>query len=245
MITQSSRKQSEIFHGQKIVARAEAVWGWDSPAGRVRAQRRAELLIELLRRNPGETVLEIGCGSGVFTRQFAPHIPRLVAIDLSEVLLRRARGHSDFSTYCVADAEMLPFADRRFAAVVGSSVLHHLDLGTILREIWRVLVPGGVIAFAEPNMLNPQIALQKNIPALKERLGDSPDETAFVRWSLARQLRALGFINVMVRPYDFLHPLVPRPLIPFVDSLGRRLERLPLVCEIAGSLIISGQKPQM
>ena len=37
-------------------------------------------------------------------------------------------------------------------------------------------------------MLNPQIAIQKNIPWVKRKLGDSPDETAFFRWPLRRLL---------------------------------------------------------
>jgi len=243
MFTHSSRKRSEIIHGQKIVAQAEAVWGWDSPAGRVRAHRRAALLIESIPKHPNGPVLEVGCGSGVFTSQFVSQIPDLVAIDLSAVLLRRARSQSSFDAYCAADAEVLPFANGRFAAVIGSSVLHHLDLKIMLKELWRVLAPGGVIAFAEPNMLNPQIVLQKNIPALKERLGDSPNETAFVRWQLTHQLRRQGFVNVLITPYDFLHPMVPSCFISLIDRLGRRLEQLPIVREIAGSLVISGQKP--
>jgi SAM-dependent methyltransferase len=243
MITQSSRKQSEIIHGHKIVEQAEAVWGWDSPAGRVRARRRAALILERLPKPLSGPVLEVGCGSGVFTSQFARQIPDLVAIDLSAVLLRRARSQSNFDAYCAADAEVLPFASGKFAAVIGSSVLHHLDLQIMLKELWRVLAPGGTIAFAEPNMLNPQIVMQKNIPALKERLGDSPDETAFVRWLLARQLRRQGFTDVLNTPYDFLHPVVPSGFISLIDRLGRRLEQVPIMREIAGSLVISGQKP--
>ena len=74
--------------------------------------------------------------------------------------------------------------NERFDAVVGSSVLHHLDVAQALRECFRVLKPEGVICFTEPNMLNPQIALQKNISFLKKRLGDSPDETTFFRWQI-------------------------------------------------------------
>ena len=63
-------------------------------------------------------------------------------------------------------------------SVVGSSVLHHLEVDAALKEIWRVLKPGGLVFFTEPNMMNPQIAVQENVPAIKERLGDSsPDET--------------------------------------------------------------------
>lgn len=234
-----SRKYAEIAHGQKIADQAEAIWGWDSPAGRVRAARRAELLLSSLRDRASGPVLELGCGSGVFTRKFTPHIPELFAIDISVPLLQRARQFSQFGDYCVSDAEVLPFADGTFAAVIGSSVLHHLNVSRTLVELRRILRSGGRIAFAEPNMLNPQIVLQKNIGFLKEMLGDSPDETAFVRWIITNQLYSHGFENVHVYPYDFLHPIVPLSLIPLVNRLGRCIEGMPVLREIAGSLIIT------
>jgi SAM-dependent methyltransferase len=132
--------------------------------------------------------------------------------------------------------------DESFDAVVGSSVLHHLNLACALREAHRILKPGGRIAFAEPNMMNPQIALQRKIPALRCWAAESPEETAFFRWRLARRLREAGFANVSIRPFDFLHPLVPRPLIPLVRGVGAVMEHVPLLREIAGSLLISADR---
>ena len=86
--------------------------------------------------------------------------------------------------YQIQNAYALSYSERVFDSVVGSSVLHHLEIKEALRDIYRVLKPGGTIYFTEPNMLNPQIAIQKNIPWIKRKLGDSPDETAFFRWSL-------------------------------------------------------------
>jgi hypothetical protein len=94
-------------------------------------------------------------------------------------------------------------------------------------------------------MLNPQIVVQKNVPWVKERLGDSPDETAFVRWLFARQLRRAGYTEILVRPFDWLHPATPPPAIGSVRALGRILERLPLVQEFAGSLYIRARTPSL
>jgi hypothetical protein len=91
-------------------------------------------------------------------------------------------------------------------------------------------------------MLNPQIFLQKNIPALKKALGDSPDETAIIRWKLAKQMKAIGFTKVWIFPYDFLHPSVPKAFIPIVKRVGEWVEKIPVMKEIAGSVIIFGQK---
>jgi hypothetical protein len=122
--------------------------------------------------------------------------------------------------------------------------LHHLEVEQSLRKIFDLLTPGGVMAFAEPNMLNPQICVQKNIPWIKRMLGDSPDETAFIRWRLAKLLRSIGFEEVQITPFDWLHPSTPRPVMGLVSLIGWVLEKTPLLREFAGSLLIKARRPQ-
>ncbi|HMD68987.1 MAG TPA: class I SAM-dependent methyltransferase, partial [Chitinivibrionales bacterium] len=143
----------------------------------------------------------------------------------------------------IADAETLSgSADSSFDAVVGLSILHHLDIDKALAGIHRVLRPGGTMAFSEPNMLNPQIAIQKNIPAIKKACGDSPDETAFFAWLIKKKLDRLNFKELSVVPFDFLHPAVPDFLAASVEKIGYILEKIPLIREIAGSLFIGAKK---
>ena len=120
--------------------------------------------------------------------------------------------------------------------------MHHLEIDNALSEFNRVLKPNGTIYFTEPNMLNPQIVLQKNIPFLKKRMGDSPDETALSRWSMRRKLIAHGFKQIEILPFDFLHPKTPKFFLRIVNDLGLVLEKIPLLSEIAGSLYIHAIK---
>ena len=83
-------------------------------------------------------------------------------------------------------------------------------------------------------MLNPQIAIQKNVSWVKRKLGDSPDETAFFRWPLQRLLERTGFRDVRIDPFDFLHPKTPRLLVSRLNALGRLFEIMPVVSELAG-----------
>jgi SAM-dependent methyltransferase len=238
------RKLNEKQHGSMIAENAESIWGWGTPAGQLRAKRRADLLIAGGHVAPACTVLEIGCGTGLFSRSLAQTGARVIAIDLSWDLLTQVGGGDKVTIVpALADAEFLPFHSDTFDAVVGSSVLHHLQPVVALAEVFRVVRAGGYVAFAEPNMFNPQIAIQKNIPLIKRWLGDSPDETAFFRWQAKTLLQNAGFDHVSVTPYDFLHPLTPLRLIPFVSKLSGVLEQLPGVREIAGSLIVVGHKP--
>jgi ubiquinone/menaquinone biosynthesis C-methylase UbiE len=238
-------KENELEHDRKILANAEKVWGRAGEAGRRRLARRAQMVVEHCSIGPGKTVLEIGCGTGTLTEVLAKTGATVVATDIFQDFLNAVEGkigHNPNISYKIADAETLEgLPDASFDAVVGLSILHHLDVNKTLASIKRVLKPGGMLAFAEPNMLNPQIALQKNIPPLKKLLGDSPDETAFFRWPFAKKLKSAGYSEIKVVPFDFLHPSIPNFLAPLADRFGALLERLPLR-EIAGSLFIAAKK---
>src|SRR5271163_2243361 len=88
----AQRHAREIEHGARIALEAEEVGGWSSPAGRVRARRRADLLLRLGKVRPGSHVLELGCGIGIFTELLAGSGAHILGIDISEDLLRRADG---------------------------------------------------------------------------------------------------------------------------------------------------------
>jgi SAM-dependent methyltransferase len=241
----SDRAQNEIEHGKKLLEMgAERIWGWGTPAGRVRAARRAQWIERAVELGPGRRVLEIGCGTGIFTEHFAATGAEIVAVDISEELIERARARNLPPNVQLVHA---PFealrADQPFDAVVGSSVLHHLEVEPALDSIYSLLKPGGLIGFGEPNMLNPQVMAQKNLAWLKEHMGDSPDETAFFRWELDFLLHERGFEEIEILPLDWLHPLTHRSFIRLTQKMGRLLERVPLIKEAAGSLYIRARRP--
>ncbi len=241
-----TRFEHEREHGRLLASHgAEDIWGWGSPAGQVRARRRAALIATGARLAPGRRVLEVGCGTGLFTEVFASSGAQIVAVDISEELLviARRRGLPADRVRFLAKPFEECRVDGPFDAVLGSSILHHLEMDQSLPKLFALLAPGGWFSFAEPNMMNPQICAQKNIPWLKARMGDSPDETAFVRWRLARQLGAHGFADIRITPFDWLHPAIPKPLIPPVRLFGALLEKIPLAREFSGSLIIVARRP--
>jgi ubiquinone/menaquinone biosynthesis C-methylase UbiE len=241
-----ARLQREIEHHREIAEQADIIWNWDSPAGRRRADRRASIFVERGALSPGRLAMELGCGTGIFLEKVAPSGARIVGLDLSTDLLAKARGRLT-GVQNVAlhrgDAEHLPYAPSSFDAVYGSSVLHHLDLDRALAETFRVLRPGGRCVFTEPNILNPQVALMFHLGLTKRYFGVSPDEMAFSRFRALRALRAAGFADAAVEPFDFLHPATPPSLCGVVDGVGRALERVPLLREISGSFVVRARRP--
>ncbi len=238
-----NRIQQEKAHGKFLSENEpETLWNWNSPAGQLRLKRRIKMLTEAIKAE--DKVLEIGCGTGGLTGYLAKTGAEITAIDISEELLAIAKTkHSAKNIiFRVENAYETGFADNQFDYIIGCSVLHHLDLNKALQEFQRILRPAGIVRFSEPNMVNPQICLQKNIPWLKRMLGDSPDETAFIRWSLKKKLLANHFYNIEITPFDFLHPGTPASLIPLVDGAGRLAEKVFIIREISGSLYVTAQK---
>lgn len=243
-----AHNERELAHWREWQAEADSVWGWQTPAGQARAARRANLFRALARMTSAAEVLEVGCGTGEFTLRVAPQVKQLHATDLSPDLLARAQAKARAAgmeniTFELQDVTAMKLPENRFDAVFGCSMLHHVDAPRALCEIFRVLRPDGWCSFSEPNMLNPQVALQKNVGFIKRRVGDSPDETAFFRWELRRRLHEAGFTAIELSNFDFLHPLTPPKWIPRVERLGLFLERCPGVRALSGSLIFCAQKP--
>ena len=237
------RIEHEIEHGKFLADNgAGEIWNWESPAGKFRWKRRVKMLTEFVQ--PDSALLELGCGTGYFTQEIAKTGANIVAIDISPELLKIAENNVQNKnvSFKEENAYNMTFEDNRFDYILGSSVLHHLDIKKAISEIYRVLKDGGVIAFTEPNMMNPQIALQKNIPYLKRKLGDSPDETAFFRWSITSLLKKQGFKKIEIKTFDFLHPAIPPKLINTITAIGQFCEKCPIVKEIAGSIFIKAYK---
>jgi SAM-dependent methyltransferase len=92
----------------------------------------------------GRATLEVGCGEGRVTRDLVARGHRVTAIDISRTLIRLAREADPASRYVRADAASLPFPDTAFAlAVAYNSLMDVDDMPGAVREIGRVLVPGG------------------------------------------------------------------------------------------------------
>ena len=115
---------------------------------------------------PYGRVLEVGCGTGFFTLnlKLAGVIDEAHVTDISpgmvDVAQRNAKELGFEVSGRVADAETLPYDDGSFDLVIGHAVLHHIpDVELALREVLRVLKPGGRFVFAgEPTRLGDAVA---------------------------------------------------------------------------------------
>jgi 2-polyprenyl-3-methyl-5-hydroxy-6-metoxy-1,4-benzoquinol methylase len=239
----------EIAHGDAIMAMGgEDVWNWTSPAGRVRLAKRVDLFIDRLGLNRARKhVLELGCGTGLYTEQLASHCGDLVATDISEALLREARAKLGGSVRFVRQNLEAIDADElgtRFDAVFGCSVLHHLDLDTTLPQLCQLLTPGAELTFSEPNLLNPQVQLMfSRFAWARRKWATSDTEMAFYPWELRDIFTRHGFQVRELFTFDFMHPGIPAGAVPAARALDRMLERTPLLRWLGGSCFIHAHWP--
>jgi demethylmenaquinone methyltransferase/2-methoxy-6-polyprenyl-1,4-benzoquinol methylase len=99
---------------------------------------------------PGDRVLDACCGTGDLAVEAERRGARVVGLDFSERMLERARKKSGAIEWVQGDALALPFGDSEFdAATVGFGVRNLADLEGGLRELARVLRPGGKLAVLE------------------------------------------------------------------------------------------------
>jgi SAM-dependent methyltransferase len=239
------RYAEERRQGAAIAAgEPENVWGWSSPAGRLRADRRARFLFEAAGLGPGARCLELGSGTGVFTSRLVEFGCEVVALELSDALAERCRERvGDRAEVVVGNAETGEGLEgRTFDAIVGVSILHHVDMDLCFRNTFSRLREGGRFAFSEPNMANPQVWATKNVDLVGRLLHETPHETAFRTRELRALFESAGLRVDVCEPFEFLHPATPPRLIPGVRRLERFLEGTR-VRAIAGSVRIAGRKP--
>jgi SAM-dependent methyltransferase len=239
------RYEAERRQGEEIVRDdLERVWGWSGAAGKIRAERRAAFLAAGAALRRGTRCLELGAGTGEFTARLVESGCELVAVELSEATAARARARVDGrAEVVVGNVETGEGLERReFDAIVGVSVLHHVDLDLCLRNTFPHLVRGGRFAFSEPNRANPQVWAERRFEVVRRARHTTEHETAFRVDELRRAFEGAGLVVDRCAPFDFLHPATPPRLIAPVRRLERVLERTP-VRAIAGSIQVSGRKP--
>lgn len=147
-------------------------------------------------------VLDLGCGAGHVSFNVAAAVGEVVAYDLSQQMLdvvrdtAVARGLDNVSTRHGA-AERLPFEDGEFDFVFSRYSAHHWsDLGLALREVRRVLKPGGVAAFID--VMSPGSPLLDTYLQTVEVLRD----TSHVRdYSAAEWLRQVSEAGLFTRSH--------------------------------------------
>jgi trans-aconitate methyltransferase len=100
-------------------------------------------LIELLASQPGERILDLGCGTGQLTARIAERGADVIGLDSSPSMIAQARQNYPKLTFCLADARNFEF-DSPFDAVFSNAALHWIkEAGSVVGSVAGSLRPGG------------------------------------------------------------------------------------------------------
>jgi 2-polyprenyl-3-methyl-5-hydroxy-6-metoxy-1,4-benzoquinol methylase len=100
----------------------------------------------------GKTILEIGCGTGEFSRLLAKRFDKVIAIDLSPKMIEVAKQHSQHFgniDFQVADILEWQFPLEKFDAIASIATIHHLPLAQLLPNLKATLKPGGKLVILD------------------------------------------------------------------------------------------------
>jgi ubiquinone/menaquinone biosynthesis C-methylase UbiE len=123
--------------------------------------------------SPCAEALEIGCGTGTFSRALAERAGHVLALDLSPQMVRiaRERSHSHPNVeYLEANALDWEWPVARFDCVVSIATLHHLPPAEMLEKMRRALRPGGTLLVLDLYRQEGPVDLLTNIPAIPANL---------------------------------------------------------------------------
>jgi ubiquinone/menaquinone biosynthesis C-methylase UbiE len=146
----------------------------------------------------GERVLDLGCGAGDLAADLARGGARVIAVDVAQAALDRARRrHPELDLRLIAIDGPLPFADGEFGAVWSSEVIEHVaDTARWLSEVRRVLAPRGRVLLTTPSHGRLRL-LAGGIDRYSQPLGDHLH--LYTARSLRELLREFGFGEIEVR----------------------------------------------
>lgn len=136
------------------------------------------------RSSIGKKVLELGCGVDAFGFTLTSQDAQVVPIDISIEAAKTSRtlcSPEIVTIPVVGDAEQTPFLDESFDLVIGSGIVHHLDIDTLLPEIRRLLKENGEAIFLEPLGTNPFINLFRKLTPRMRTVDERPLTRADLR----------------------------------------------------------------
>ena len=131
-----SMRKTDVF--DRKAAQGYDTW-YEKPKNKRMLELEQNALLEMMGFQKGETLLEVGCGTGVFSHYFRQEGLRVIGVDISEDMLAVAQAKGNTVQFIQGDAHALPFPDRSFditTAVTTIEFSQHPD--RLLQELFRV-----------------------------------------------------------------------------------------------------------
>lgn len=181
-----------------------------------------ELLLRLLNPQPGEKILDAGCGTGIFTQDIAQTQAKVTGMDISLPMVAKGvlqLGDTTFSGIC-ADMGALPFYDNSFDKVFSMTAIEFIeDAAGVIKELNRVVKKGGCIVVTTLNSLSPWAERREQ----KGKSGHSLFSNIFFR--SPADMRLLIPTDSVVKTAIHFDKDAPVEDIPQIEAEGNKLQQ--------------------
>ena len=171
------------------------------------------------------TIVDVGCGTGLLASRLRDAGYRVVGVDESFGMLKECR--TTHAVPCVhGDSSSLPIRSGSIDAAICIATMHHVvgreAIAGSLREMLRIVKPGGRIVVWDHNPLNPYW------PIFMKRLPQDQEETRLVPLGeLVSTLRQAGAVSIEARRLGLVPDFAPRQLLWFFQGMEWLIERIP------------------
>jgi len=203
---------------------------------------------KLVRPRAGERCIDLGCGTGAFTRRLERFGLDLLGVDISPRSIERAKQLGLGQRYEVRDIMATGLPDASVDVAVFSGVLHHLptepERGKALREALRLLRPGGRVFGFDPHVGSPSMWLYRDPRSpLFSSVGKTENEVLLGRSQMVRELANAGFTGVSAQgiggiTYRYVESRAARLILPLYN-LYEIVTLLPGIQSRLGTFVVS------
>jgi 2-polyprenyl-3-methyl-5-hydroxy-6-metoxy-1,4-benzoquinol methylase len=231
--------------------RRTVYWNRFDPFVDLRMKWRASMMRHLFHILPGQKILEIGAGSGEFTRSLITatrdecKITTVVFSLKYRDEIREKLNNNNVDIVCL-DSFPGTLQDEKFDCVVTNHMLGDRVRNEFLCAVKQLIKPGGGFLLFEPNPWNYYYHVRKLFRRLIPITWGRPaDPISMNRLEVFSVLSEIGYTQINVLPYDFLYSPIPRFLIWPAQNLSIIMENFPYIRNLAGSLYIWARNPPL
>jgi dolichol-phosphate mannosyltransferase len=240
MLEKAQKSQSVKVLEQREQYR-DQYWHKKDPIVEDRLLWRAQTFRHLVHLLPGQTILEIGCGKGLFTKQLyqvSRGENKITAVTFQEDSPQADMPSSVEVLNLTTIVEQLE--GRQFDFIVAMDLMDKSNCSWLLQQVYKLLKPGGQIIFYESNPWNIFLQGSRLVSGL---FGKKDRRQLLNRTELYELMSELGFIKIFSVFNDFVYaPLTPKA-VWVLRNLSIILENFPFIRTLAGSILIHAQKP--
>ena len=232
----------------------ESKYGDYDVLGKLAYSRLLKKFQETIAPRAGERCIDLGCGTGAFTRRLNKFGLRLTGMDISPGCISWAKKTSTKEEYIVGDLMNTTFEDRCADIIVYSGVLHHIDQTServrALREGLRILKPNGRLFAYDPNRHSPSMWLYRSPQSpLYSAKGKTENEVLLGAKDITTELKTAGFTGIIVQglsgtTFRFVEGRVARCSLPLYNCYEILMMISPFQKRFGTFLVSTASKPE-